>query len=81
MTRVRGAGTRWAARRSAQRAQGMHTHHSHTLTALTAHSCAHEVMRHAPETAELLVCGGGAFNIVLMQLLQSLLHILNAVAL
>jgi anhydro-N-acetylmuramic acid kinase len=44
-----------------------------TLTALTAHSCAHEVMRHAPETTELLVCGGGAFNIVLMQRLQALL--------
>jgi anhydro-N-acetylmuramic acid kinase len=44
-----------------------------TLTALTAHSCAREIMRHAPEALELLVCGGGAFNTVLMQLLQKLL--------
>ena len=44
-----------------------------TLTALTAHSCANEVLRHAPESTHLLVCGGGVFNMVLMQQLQALL--------
>ena len=42
-----------------------------TLTALTAQTCANEVLRHAPETSQLLVCGGGAYNQVLMQHLQT----------
>lgn len=44
-----------------------------TLTALTAHSCAHELKRHAPDASDVLVCGGGAFNQVLMLQLQTLL--------
>ena len=44
-----------------------------TLTALTAHSCAQEVLRYAPEASHLLVCGGGAFNLQLLQELQVLL--------
>lgn len=44
-----------------------------TLTALTAHACARDLVRHAPHTTELLVCGGGAFNAELMrQLAQTL---------
>lgn len=38
-----------------------------TLTALTAQACARDLMRHAPRTTELLVCGGGAFNDELMR--------------
>lgn len=38
-----------------------------TLTALTAQACARDLMRHAPRTSELLVCGGGAFNDELMR--------------
>lgn len=33
-----------------------------TLAELTAWACAEHLRRHAPTTAELLVCGGGAFN-------------------
>ena len=44
-----------------------------TLNALTAHNCAHAVLRHAPEATRLLVCGGGAFNVVLLKQLQTLL--------
>jgi anhydro-N-acetylmuramic acid kinase len=38
-----------------------------TLTALTAQACARDLQRHAPQTMELLVCGGGAFNTELMR--------------
>jgi anhydro-N-acetylmuramic acid kinase len=38
-----------------------------TLTALTAQACARDLLRHAPRTTELLVCGGGAFNDELMR--------------
>lgn len=38
-----------------------------TLTALTAHACARDLVRHAPRTTELLVCGGGACNVELMR--------------
>ncbi len=38
-----------------------------TLTALTAQACTRDLMRHAPLTTELLVCGGGAFNDELMR--------------
>ena len=41
-----------------------------TLTALTAQVCANEVLRHAPQSKTLLVCGGGAHNQCLMQMLQ-----------
>jgi anhydro-N-acetylmuramic acid kinase len=33
-----------------------------TLAELTARACGQDVRRHAPDAAELLVCGGGAFN-------------------
>jgi anhydro-N-acetylmuramic acid kinase len=42
-----------------------------TLTAFTAHACVNDVRRHAPEAAELIVCGGGALNGALMQGLQT----------
>lgn len=37
-----------------------------TLAELTAWVCARDLRLHAPETGELLVCGGGAFNAHLM---------------
>ncbi len=44
-----------------------------TLAELTARTCAIELQRHAPAAAELLVCGGGAFNSHLMRRLSALL--------
>ena len=44
-----------------------------TLTALTAQACANDVLRHAPDAKELIVCGGGALNLHLMQGLQQAL--------
>ena len=44
-----------------------------TLCELTARSIAEAVQRHAPSTAEVLVCGGGAHNLALMFRLQVLL--------
>ena len=41
-----------------------------SLTALTAQVCAEDVLRYAPHAARLLVCGGGAYNLCLMQMLQ-----------
>ncbi|MFM7801659.1 MAG: anhydro-N-acetylmuramic acid kinase, partial [Limnohabitans sp.] len=41
-----------------------------TLTAFTAQVCVNDIQRHAPDTSRLLVCGGGAYNSHLMQLLQ-----------
>ncbi len=40
-----------------------------TLAALTAQTCADQVRRQAPHARQLLVCGGGAFNLHLMHLL------------
>lgn len=42
-----------------------------TLTELTASACAAGVSRHGPQSAILMVCGGGALNTHLMQRLQS----------
>ncbi|SAK83759.1 anhydro-N-acetylmuramic acid kinase [Caballeronia catudaia] len=44
-----------------------------TLTALTATTVAREIARHAPDTRAVYVCGGGARNPVLMQMLQQAL--------
>lgn len=44
-----------------------------TLAELTARSAVGALQRHAPATASLLVCGGGAFNGHLMQRLAALL--------
>ena len=44
-----------------------------TLTELTAAACADDVLRHEPNLARLIVCGGGALNTFLMQRLQALL--------
>ena len=44
-----------------------------TLTALTAHSVVQALWQHAADTTELLVCGGGAFNTMLMSNLADLL--------
>ena len=41
-----------------------------TLTAFTAQVCVNDLQRHAPGATRLLVCGGGAYNRYLMQLLQ-----------
>jgi anhydro-N-acetylmuramic acid kinase len=42
-----------------------------TLTELTAHVCAHDVLRYGPDSERLIVCGGGALNTHLMQRLQA----------
>ena len=42
-----------------------------TLTEFTAHACVNDVLRHAADAAELIVCGGGALNGLLMQRLQA----------
>lgn len=44
-----------------------------TLAELTAHSCAQALLRHAPQSQALLVCGGGARNADLMARLHRLL--------
>ncbi len=44
-----------------------------TLTELTARSVCSDVLRHDPAGADLLVCGGGAFNRHLLQRLSALL--------
>jgi len=44
-----------------------------TLLELTARSCVDALLRHAPATQALLVCGGGALNGQLMRRLQALL--------
>lgn len=44
-----------------------------TLAELTARSCAADLLLYAPDAAELLVCGGGAFNTDLMRRLSALL--------
>ena len=41
-----------------------------TLTAFTAQACVQDVLRHAPRSSELIVCGGGALNGELMRQLQ-----------
>lgn len=42
-----------------------------TLTEFTARACVSDVLRHAADAAELIVCGGGALNGLLMQRLQA----------
>ena len=44
-----------------------------TLTELTAAACSREVLRHQPDLARLIVCGGGALNTQLMHRLVALL--------
>jgi len=44
-----------------------------TLAEFSATACAADVLRHAPDARELLVCGGGALNDHLMQRLGALL--------
>ena len=45
-----------------------------TLLAFTAHSIADAVKRYAPNTHEIYLCGGGAFNDALILHLRQLLH-------
>jgi len=45
-----------------------------TLLAFTAQSIANAVQNHAPNTNEIYLCGGGAFNQALIQHLRLLLH-------
>ena len=53
---------------------GNSNHHAEdvqaTLLHLTAHSALGALVRHAPQTQKLIVCGGGARNNALMNLLQ-----------
>jgi anhydro-N-acetylmuramic acid kinase len=42
-----------------------------TLTEFTARACVNDVLFHAADAAELIVCGGGALNGLLMQRLQA----------
>ncbi len=42
-----------------------------TLTEFTARACVNDVLRHAGDAPELIVCGGGALNGLLMQRLQA----------
>ena len=42
-----------------------------TLAELTACTCAADVLRHAADSTQLIVCGGGALNTHLMQRLQA----------
>jgi anhydro-N-acetylmuramic acid kinase len=42
-----------------------------TLTEFTAQTCANDVLRHATDASELIVCGGGALNGLLMARLQA----------
>ena len=51
-----------------------------TLAELTARACARDVSQEQPNTAELVVCGGGAFNDHLMDRLQSLLPKIHVVS-
>lgn len=44
-----------------------------TLLQLTARSVATAIARHAPDACDVLVCGGGAANVALMQALQEAL--------
>ena len=44
-----------------------------TLAELTVCSVAQALQRHAPKTTDLFVCGGGAFNALLMERLSALL--------
>ena len=44
-----------------------------SLTAFTAQVCARDVLRHAPDVRSLVVCGGGALNGHLMQLIAQAL--------
>lgn len=44
-----------------------------TLLAFTAQSIAEAVNQHAPNTQEIYLCGGGAYNTALLQCLQQLL--------
>lgn len=41
-----------------------------TLTEFTARACVNDVLRHAADASELIVCGGGALNGLLMRRLQ-----------
>jgi len=44
-----------------------------TLTALTATAIAREIARHAPDCEALFVCGGGAFNLALLNAIKQAL--------
>lgn len=51
-----------------------------TLAELTAAACAADVLVHAPDAKQLLVCGGGAFNTHLMRRLAALLPSVDVLA-
>ncbi|MEO7161142.1 MAG: anhydro-N-acetylmuramic acid kinase [Polaromonas sp.] len=48
-----------------------------TLTEFTVFVCAADVIRYGKESVELIVCGGGAFNLHLLQRLQAALPLLR----
>ncbi|RYX92827.1 MAG: anhydro-N-acetylmuramic acid kinase [Comamonadaceae bacterium] len=49
----------------------------HTLAEFTVQSCAMAVDRHAAGSRELIVCGGGAFNVHVLKRLQAALPVLK----
>lgn len=51
-----------------------------SLTALTASTCAAALQQALPDCQRLLVCGGGAFNTLLMELLQAQLKGYNVLS-
>jgi len=51
-----------------------------TLAEYTAHICARDFSHHAPDSDTLIVCGGGAFNLYLMERLQALLPTVRVAA-
>jgi anhydro-N-acetylmuramic acid kinase len=51
-----------------------------TLVALTATTVAQAIGQHAPETEQVLVCGGGAANPMLLQALASQLHPISLIS-
>jgi anhydro-N-acetylmuramic acid kinase len=61
----------WLARRLSNYADANAADVQATLTEFTARACVNDVLRHAADANELIVCGGGALNGLLMQRLQA----------
>jgi anhydro-N-acetylmuramic acid kinase len=61
----------WLAHKLSGFANANAAHVQATLCEFTARACVNDVMRHADDADELIVCGGGALNGLLMQRLQA----------
>jgi len=61
----------WLAHQLSDYADANATDVQATLTEFTACACVNDVLRHAAEASELVVCGGGALNGLLMHRLQA----------